>query len=38
MADCRFAKEAADRLQADHEMFREDFALGAFDRIDKVYR
>ncbi|MBP0616439.1 DUF2252 domain-containing protein [Jiella mangrovi] len=34
----RFAEEAADRLEADHEFFREDHALGAFDIIDMVYR
>ncbi|WP_414831740.1 DUF2252 domain-containing protein [Afifella sp. YEN Y35] len=34
----RFAEEAADRLQADHQHFREDHALGAFDCIDMVYR
>ncbi|WP_397540919.1 DUF2252 family protein [Salipiger aestuarii] len=35
---CRFALEAADRLQADHAVFRDDFAHGAFDRIDNSYR
>ncbi|MBO0902599.1 DUF2252 domain-containing protein [Jiella sonneratiae] len=34
----RYAEEAADRLEADHAFFREDHALGAFDRIDMVYR
>lgn len=33
-----FAEEAADRVRRDHEMFRADHALGAFDRIDRVYR
>ena len=35
---CRFAREAADRLKSDHALFREDFAQGAFDRIDKSFR
>ncbi len=34
----RFATEAADRLATDHALFREDHALGAFDRIEMVYR
>ncbi|WOI56127.1 DUF2252 domain-containing protein [Palleronia sp. LCG004] len=34
----RWAEEAADRLKADHEMFSEDYALGAFDRVDMIYR
>jgi uncharacterized protein (DUF2252 family) len=34
----RFAEEAADRLKADHALFREDHALGAFDSVDMVYR
>jgi len=34
----RFAEEGADRLKADHERFRQDHALGAFDSIDMVYR
>ncbi|MDN2566850.1 DUF2252 domain-containing protein [Aquibium sp. A9E412] len=34
----RFTEEAADRLIADHARFREDHALGAFDRIERVYR
>lgn len=34
----RFAEEATDRLRADHAMFREDHAMGAFDSIDMVYR
>ncbi len=34
----RFAEEAADRLKADHDFFRDDHANGAFDRIDVVYR
>ncbi|KAA9005270.1 DUF2252 domain-containing protein [Histidinibacterium aquaticum] len=34
----RFAEEAADRLKADHKLFCEDHADGAFDTIDKVYR
>ncbi len=34
----RFAEEAADRLKADHALFREDHASGAFDSVDMVYR
>ncbi len=34
----RFTEEAADRLKADHDSFREDLSLGAFDSIDMVYR
>lgn len=34
----RFTEEAADRLAADHAVFREDNAHGAFDKIDMVYR
>ncbi|SFQ11484.1 DUF2252 domain-containing protein [Tranquillimonas alkanivorans] len=33
-----FAEEAADRLSTDHAYFREDHALGAFDRIERAYR
>jgi hypothetical protein len=32
------AEEAADRLAADHAHFRRDHALGAFDRVDMIYR
>ncbi len=34
----RFAEEAADRLSRDHEMFCEDHAMGAFDKVDMIYR
>ena len=34
----RFAEEADDRCSRDHEAFRADRALGAFRRIDLVYR
>ncbi|MEX6505314.1 DUF2252 domain-containing protein [Jiella sp. M17.18] len=34
----RFAEEAADRLETDHALFREDHALGAFDKIELIYR
>jgi uncharacterized protein (DUF2252 family) len=34
----RFTEEAADRLKADHVLFREDHAQGAFDSVDMVYR
>lgn len=34
----RFTAEAADRLKADHKLFREDYRDGAFDSIDMVYR
>ncbi len=34
----RFTVETADRLKRDHLDFVEDFELGAFDRIDMVYR
>ena len=34
----RFTEEAADRLASDHALFRQDHALGAFDRVDIVYR
>ncbi|OXT00560.1 hypothetical protein B7H23_10670 [Notoacmeibacter marinus] len=34
----RFAEEAADRLAADHEFFREDHKDGAFERVDIIYR
>lgn len=34
----RFAEEGAARLSADHAFFCEDYAQGAFDRIDTVYR
>lgn len=33
-----FAAEAAERVRADHEHFRADHALGAFDRVDQVFR
>ncbi len=32
-----FAIEAADRLRRDHEMFRADHALGAFEHLDIVH-
>ena len=34
----RFTEEAADRLEADHALFCEDHAHGAFDNVDMVYR
>lgn len=34
----RFAEEAADRLKADHRVFCEDHAHGAFDHIEMSYR
>ncbi|MDY8110134.1 DUF2252 family protein [Fulvimarina sp. 2208YS6-2-32] len=34
----RFAEEAADRLETDHKLFREDHANGAFESVDMVYR
>ena len=34
----RFTEEAAKRLEIDHDFFREDHALSAFDKIDRVYR
>ncbi|WP_432548954.1 DUF2252 domain-containing protein [Kineococcus auxinigenes] len=34
----RFAGEAAERARADHAAFRADHALGAFRRVDVVYR
>ncbi|MCG7595681.1 DUF2252 domain-containing protein [Mycobacterium sp. PSTR-4-N] len=34
----RFAEEASDRNKSDHKAFRKDHALGAFRRIDLVYR
>ena len=34
----RFAEEAADRVRSDHRHFRADHALGAFRRLDVVYR
>ena len=34
----RFTEETADRMKADHAMFREDHADGAFTRIDMDYR
>ena len=34
----RFAAEAADRVRTDHDCFRADHRLGAFHRIDVVYR
>ena len=34
----RFTEEAADRLETDHALFREDHKHGAFDSIDMVYR
>lgn len=33
----RFARETAARLKKDHERFRRDHALGAFESIDRVY-
>ncbi len=33
-----FAEEAADRVEADHEFFKADHALGAFRNVDVVYR
>lgn len=33
-----FAKEAAERVRRDHNMFREDHARGAFTQLDRVYR
>ncbi|MGY9046074.1 hypothetical protein P775_21595 [Puniceibacterium antarcticum] len=34
----RFTIEAADRLKQDHAMFQQDYAQGAFDTVDMVYR
>jgi uncharacterized protein (DUF2252 family) len=34
----RFAMEAAERVRTDHEHFRADHELGAFRRVDHVYR
>lgn len=34
----RFAREAVARVTADHEMFRADHALGAFDSVEVSYR
>ncbi len=34
----RFTEETANRLEADHENFREDHAHGAFGNVDMVYR
>ncbi len=34
----RFAEEAVDRLRADHEHFRADHALRAFEQVDRYYR
>jgi uncharacterized protein (DUF2252 family) len=33
-----FAREAADRVRSDHEAFRTDHELGAFARVDRVFR
>ena len=33
----RWALEAADRVRRDHEMFRADHELGAFEDVDRVY-
>ncbi len=34
----RFAAEASDRVRSDHEHFRADHALGAFEEIDRSFR
>ncbi|MBJ3761421.1 DUF2252 family protein [Maribius pontilimi] len=34
----RWTEEVADRLKRDHEMFKQDHKLGAFDQVDMVYR
>ena len=34
----RFTEESADRLKSDHELFREDHAMAAFDQVDVIYR
>ena len=33
----RFAEDAANRLRADHEHFRADHELGAFERVDRIF-